>query len=115
MNGTAAPPAPSPVDYVRQLSPEDKQAVFLELLREALRSHGDRGLLPIDDEAGKPFGYYVPPKAVAELYKLRGPKLTEEEEREIDRRVESLDPTIPMQQVIAELKGELAGLQPQPR
>ena len=58
----ALPPA-SAVDYVRSLPPEEKQAVFLELLREAMRSYGDRGLQPIDDEDGRPFGYYVPPRA----------------------------------------------------
>jgi hypothetical protein len=109
MNGTttAGPPQISPVEFVKSLPPEAKQAVFLALLREALQYNGDCGLLPIDDESGKPFGYYVPPKAAAELFERNGPKLTEEEEREIDRRIESLDPTIPMEVVIADLKRQL--------
>jgi hypothetical protein len=59
--------AMSPVELVRAMTPEDKQAVFLVLLREALQIHGDRGLLPIEDEDGKMFGYYVPPEAAKEL------------------------------------------------
>ena len=54
---------PSPSDFVRSLTPEDKQSVFLLLLREALAINGDAGLLPIEDESGDQFGYYVPPKA----------------------------------------------------
>jgi hypothetical protein len=47
------------LEYVRSLPPEEKQAVFLALLREAIKGNGPRSLLPIDDENGKPFGYYV--------------------------------------------------------
>jgi hypothetical protein len=67
--GTAIPPAAangpkfSPAEFVRLLSPEDKQAVFLTLLREALELNGDSGLLPIEDEDGKPLGHYVPTRA----------------------------------------------------
>ena len=105
----------SAVDYVRALAPEEKQAVFLVLLREALAENGDTGLLPVDDEDGKPFGYYIPPKAAAELYRLHGPQLTEEEEREIDRRIQSLHPAVPVAEVIADFKLRLAELQKQPR
>ena len=69
----------------------------------------------IDDEEGKPFGYYVPPKAAEELYQLHGPKLTEEEEEEIDRRIKSLHPAIPVAEVIADLKRRLAEMQQQPQ
>lgn len=70
----SAPPAKSepkvsasPVEYVRSLEPDDKQAVFVSLLREALAINGDSGLLPIEDENGNPFGYYVPPNAAQAL------------------------------------------------
>jgi hypothetical protein len=105
----------SPVEYVRALPPEDKQAVFLTLLREALQHNGDRGLLPIDDEDGRPFGYYVPPKAAEELFEQFGPKLSAEREREIDRRIRSLEPGIPVADVIADLKRQLAQLRHQPQ
>ena len=105
--------AVSTAEYVRSLPPEDKQAAFLALLREALEQNGDRGLLPIDDEDGKPFGYYVPPKAAEELFRLSGPKLSEEREQEIDRRIKSLHPGIPVEEVIADFKLQLAELPPQ--
>jgi len=90
---TALPPATaadgtpvSPADYVRGLSPEDKQVVFLTLLREALQLNGDTGLLPVEDEDGKPFGYYVPPKVAAERADALLPKITPEREAELARR-----------------------------
>jgi hypothetical protein len=105
----------SAVEYVRGLPPEDKQAVFLALLREAVAENGDTGLLPVDDEDGKPFGYYVPPKAAGELYRLYGPQLTEEEEQEIDCRIKNPQLTIPATEVIADFQRRLAELQQQPQ
>lgn len=101
------------LESVRALSPEDKQVVFLALLREALEINGDTGLLPIDDEEGRSFGYYVPPKAAEERYKLYGPQLSEAEEAEIAERVRNPGPAIPLSDVIVELKRELAELQHQ--
>ena len=103
----------SPVEYVRGLSLEDKGRVLLALLREAMEDNGDAGLMPIEDEDGKPFGYYVPPKAAAELYRLEGPQLTEERERELDQRIGQRG--IPVAEVIADFKRQLAALQPQPQ
>ncbi len=71
MTATAEPPVTkplSPVEYVRRLPGEDKQAVFLALLREAVSWNGDAGLLPIDDEDGRPFGYYVTQKVAQERW-----------------------------------------------
>ena len=81
----------SPAEFVARLSPDDKHDLFLALLREALALHGDTGLLLVDDEQGEFFGYYVPPKAADEIYRLRGPQLTEEQERELDERFRNRD------------------------
>jgi len=54
---------PTPAEFVAALAPDDKHAVFLALLKDALSANGDSGLLPVHDEAGQPFGYYVSPKA----------------------------------------------------
>ena len=94
------------VEYVRALSPEEKQAVFLALLREALAENGDAGLLPVDDEDGKPFGYYVPPKAAAAIAEREVPRLTPEREKELAERLTQMHTAIPISQVIAELKEE---------
>jgi hypothetical protein len=97
----------SPVEYVRSLSGEDKQAVFLALLREVISMCGNTGRILIDDEDGKPFGYYVPPKA-GEADELL-PDPTHEQAAELDRRARAKG--IPATEVIADLKARLAALQ----
>lgn len=84
-NGTTAPV--SPVEYVRGLSPEDKDRVLVALLKEAIEIQGGRGLIPIYD-GDEDLGYYVPPAAADERFRLYGPKFTPEQWAEIDARME---------------------------
>lgn len=77
--------ADSPVEYVRSLSPEGKQAVLLELVREMIQMNGSRGLIPVEDEAGASLGYFVPPEAADEIAAKRLPTISDEQ-REITRR-----------------------------
>jgi len=106
-NGTPA----SAVEYVRALSPEAKQAVFLALLREVLAMNGDTGVFPVNDEEGKPFGYYVPPKTAAALAEQEVPKLSPEREQELTDRFGRLHTAVPISQVIADLKEQAARAQ----
>ena len=103
------------LESIRALSPEDKEVIFLAILREALAINGDTGLLPIEDEDGKPFGYYVPPKAAEVRAKLYGPQLTEEEEAELDRRLRDPGPTQTIQEVVAYFNAELAEIEKRKR
>ncbi|MFO0851129.1 MAG: hypothetical protein U0871_21620 [Gemmataceae bacterium] len=109
MNGTAAPPAPSPVDYVRQLSPEDKQAVFLSLLREAVELNGEKSLLPIEDETGRPFGHYVPPAVADAQLRAVLPPLDPEREAAIRQALATPDRTFDMNEFLDELSREDEG------
>jgi hypothetical protein len=110
MSATATP---TPVDYVRGLPPQDKQAVFLALIREIILVNGEKGLIPVDDESGLPFGYYVPPEAAAAIADRDLPKLTPEREQELRERMTRLRTAIPISQVIAELKQQAEQLQKQ--
>jgi hypothetical protein len=101
----ALPPA-SAVDYVRSLPPEEKQAVFLELLREAMRSYGDMGLLPIDDEEGRPFGYYVPPKAAQILSDQGWNEIPPEVRQVLSRPVCDLDNCVSSEEMLTILSSE---------
>jgi hypothetical protein len=108
----ASTPAPanghavSPAEYVRGLTPEDKQAVFLALLREALQYNGDAGLLPIDDEAGKPFGYYVPPRASEVHFRTLAPVLTADQRDVTARALADLSNTFEMEAYLTDLERE---------
>ena len=104
--------AGSPAEFVARLDPDQKHDLFLALLRDALVVNGDTGLLPIDDEAGEMFGYYVPPKAAEEIYRLRGPQLTEEQEREFDARMRDPNRTgvMTMEEAAADFRRQAAEL-----
>ena len=80
--------------------------LFRSLLREAMQSHGDTGLLPIDDEEGKAFGYYVPPKAAAEQFRSLLPTLKLEDRKTTAAALASLDKTFGMSEFLDELKRE---------
>jgi len=96
----------SPLTFLQRLSQEDKQIVFLRLLREALQSHGDTGLLPIDDEEGRAFGYYVSPKAAAEQFRSLSPVLNAHDRAISAAALASLDNTFQMKDFLDELKQE---------
>jgi hypothetical protein len=69
----------SPGEYIQSLSPDAKQRVFLQLLREAWSFHGDADLMPVDDEDGRSLGYFVSPKAAARHSTVPLPDLSPEE------------------------------------
>jgi hypothetical protein len=102
MNSTAPTTA---IEYVRALSPDDQEAVFLYLLKELIRVNGGDGLIPIASDTEQ-LGYYVPPKAADWLFEKYGPKLTPEREAEIAERIARNEPGIPIQQLIEELRRE---------
>ena len=91
----------SPADVVRTMSPEDKHAVFLLLLREALAVHGECGVLPIEDEAGKAFGYYVPPVAAQQFSDRTWSEMPEAVREAFNRPVKDVDNCISAEQMLA--------------
>ena len=82
-------------EFVQGLSPSEKQALFLTLLRDAMQFSSDSDLLPIEDEHGNPLGYYVPAKAAARRAESVLPKLTPQREAELTRRQTEVDRMIP--------------------
>lgn len=85
--------ANSPVEFALSLDPDNKHAVFIALLREAIELNGENGLLPIDDESGQPFGYYVPPKAAAEQVLRSVPAQSEADLERTRRSLANLEDT----------------------
>ena len=105
----------SPVVYVQSLSLDDKQAVLVALLREAIQINGDDAPMPIEDESGQSMGYYLPPTPTKLQVENVGPRLTTEEQTKIEQRLHHLDDAIPIREVIADFKQRLAALQMQPQ
>lgn len=97
----------SAAEYVRSLSDEEKGDVLIALLRELIAVNGGgKGLIPINTPEGESLGYYVPPLAADAEAEAALPKLSPERRAELDRRLMYPGSTVPIQQVIAELKAQ---------
>jgi hypothetical protein len=100
------PPMSTPaVEYVRELPPEEQEAVLLFLLKELIRINGGEGLIPFSF-AGEQMGYYVPPKAAEHLFERAGPKLTAERDAEIQRVIDNPGKTFTLEEVLASVREE---------
>ena len=91
-------------DFIRTLSEDQKQAVLVSLLREALRVNGEKVILPLDG-----LGYFVPPAAAAAHFKIVPPKLTPEEHAAVLRALATPDDTFDIDECLAELSREGQG------
>ena len=94
------------VDYVRGLPQGEKQLVLVALLKEAVHLNGEKGLLTIDDENGKPFGYYVPPKTAEEHFRMMAPVLSLQQRSITDAAFSNLNQTFEMKSYLDELSRE---------
>lgn len=102
--------SPTPVEYALALSDEDKSRVFCSLLKELIEFRGGgKGQISITAPDGEWLGYHVPPLAAEAIFAEHGPKLSEEELAEYDRRIK-YGTFIPAAQASAELRAEAARL-----
>ena len=84
----AADPTADPVAFVRALPDEQQEAIFVSILKAIIEDSGGKGYIPVE-YAGEWLGYFVPPAAAAELFKMYGPKITPEREAEIQLAFEN--------------------------
>jgi hypothetical protein len=96
----------SAVELVRNLTPEDKEVVFAELVREAIQVSGGRGLIPIQAPGGEPLGYYVPPAVAEEHLKKCGFVLTDADRQRTERALGDPRQTFEMNAFLEELRQE---------
>jgi hypothetical protein len=96
----------SPVEYVRSLSPEDKEAVLAELIREVIQLNGGTGLITIQAPDGESLGYYIPPEAASKQFDHCGPELTEADRARTNRALTDLGRTFDIKEFFAELRRE---------
>lgn len=96
---------PAAVEYVRELPPDDQEAVLMFLLKELIRLNGGNGLIPFSF-ASEQMGYYVPQKAAEHLYEQSAPKLTPEREAEIQRVIDHPGKTFTLEEVLASVREE---------
>jgi hypothetical protein len=101
MSATTAPPA-SVVEYIRSLSPADKNTALVELLSEAMQTHGRGGLVPVRDGNGRSFGYYVPPAPSKEQVEAMVLRMTPEERARGNEALKNPSRTMDMKKFMEE-------------
>lgn len=114
MNGTAARDgSPTPhLDALHSWTDDEKEDVLIALLRELIDNYGGgKGLISIETPEGESLGYYVPPLAAQARAELYLPKLTPEEEAELEELANDDSPGMPIGEWIAELKARAAELE----
>lgn len=99
----------SPVEYVRALPPEEKEAVLAELIREAIQINGGQGLISIQAPSGESLGYYVPPAVAEQALKRVGIMLSDEDRERTRDALANPDQTFDMTTFLEELREEEVG------
>ena len=102
-------PAVPPVEWVKSLPIEDREAALIELLKQIVANNGNMGRIDIQTEAHPYLGYFVPAGAERLVAQRELPAIDPEWEAELDRRSRE-SKGIPVRQVIAELQTEAARL-----
>ena len=105
MSATTAAPA-NVVDYIRTLSPADKNTALVTLLTETIRAHGSAGLIPLQDANGDSFGYFVPPIPTKERLRAMVERLTPEERQRGNEALKDLSKTFDVEEFFNQLDRE---------
>jgi hypothetical protein len=94
------------VDHVRSWTDEEKDAALLELVDQAIRTHGDRFTIPIRKPNGELLAYFVPAGAAEANLRVRLPKLTPEQQARTQEALADLDNTFDVEEYFEELSRE---------
>jgi hypothetical protein len=97
------------IEYVRSLTPADKNAALVELLAEVTRTRGTTGLIPLHDANGEPVGYFVPPIPTKERVQAMVERMTPEERQRGDEALKDLSKTFDVEEFFNELDREDRG------
>jgi hypothetical protein len=95
--------AKNSVEFVRNLSPEDREEVLVYLVREVIRVSGGNALIPVQTPAGESLGYFVPPAIAAEQLRSVLPTLSPEQRAVTERALADLSKTFDMDEYLDEL------------
>ena len=95
--------ARSPVEFVRTMSPEDKEDVFVALLEELLARSSKTGLIKFESVRGQFLGYFVPPAAAKELADKEWGEMPPMIREQLSRPIEDLDDCISSDEMLARL------------
>jgi len=97
-------PTASAEELVRQLSDEQKEAIFTLLLEEVLTLHSPNAALPFSATDGAHLGYIVPQNAATKLFRYLPPVLTEEQRRFTEWALAHPDDTFDVDEFLKDLR-----------
>lgn len=97
---------PSVAQLVMSFTSEEKDAVLVELVREAIRATGGENLLPLHAADGASLGYFVPSGIAKRHLESVMPKLSEEDRERSRRALMDLSKTFDMETFLDEVSRE---------
>jgi hypothetical protein len=96
----------TPDEIIRTLSDEQKDAVLVGLVQEAIRLNGSRSVIALADSTGGPLGYLIPQAAAAAHLKATPPPLSPEREAAIRQAIATPENTFDMNRFLDDLSRE---------
>ena len=91
--------------FLRESSPESREVVLKEILKELIALNTDIGYIFLETADGEDWGVYLPPKAAEAFFnRPGGPALSDEEQRELESRLSRLHEAVPVEEALADLK-----------
>lgn len=91
-------------EFVKNCSPEEKDAVMGELLKEARSLHPDSHLIPLADSDGVEVGYFVSNESVKQYAEHAWNELSPELRATLGRPVSDLEDTLSPEELKAQLR-----------
>ncbi len=97
--------SPSPSEYVRNLSVEDRGAMLVALLKDAIHTHGTDCVLPINDDNGARLGQYIPaPQANPERLREIRAAITPDDDAAMSRALATTGDSVTLDQFLSEMR-----------
>ena len=108
----AAPPTQAqkrltPVQYVDALPMEDQEDILIHLLKLLRKENDGAAVIPVET-ADEKLGYFLTPDGMQAYFDAYGPKLTAEQDAELQRRIENPDGSkwLTVEEMLAALDAE---------
>ena len=99
----SATTAISPVEFVKGLSDEEKEAVLMTIVGEVLALYPNSGAIPLYAADGNVVAFLQTLAGAQAMFDRHGPKLTPEERAEISERARDPGPLLTVEEMLARL------------
>jgi hypothetical protein len=91
-------------EYVKRCSPEEKDELFNMLVKEIMRSMPREHMIPLSDEKGKEFGYFVSAATAQHLSDKIWKQLPKSATNILGRKVDDLEDAVSTEDLKTEIR-----------